>query len=97
MIIRHHDIKKNDFERFHKIWETKNHEIAKKFKQNCEQQNENLNILKEHQYINDNNETKNEQIYAINTFIIISFEFEINISTNEKQKKNAFRSWLCIT
>ena len=49
-----------------------------------------MNVLKKHQYINDNNETKNEQIYAINTFIIISFEFEINILTNEKQKKMHF-------
>ena len=32
MIIRHHDVKENDFERFHEIWKTKNNEIAKKFK-----------------------------------------------------------------
>ena len=97
MIIRHYDIKKNNFERFHEIWKTKNNEIAKEFKQNCEQQNENLNILKEHQYINDNNETRNEQTHTINTFFIISFELEINISINEKQKKSAFRSWFCFT
>ena len=48
MIIRYHDVKKNDFERFYEIWKTKNREIAKKFKQNCEQQNENLNVLKKY-------------------------------------------------
>ena len=65
MIVRHHDIKKNEFERFHDVWKTKDNETSKEFKFDRIQQNENLNALRKQQFISDNDETKSDQAQAI--------------------------------
>ena len=92
MIIRQYDLRKNEFEQCHVEWKTKEFESSKKYKFDQAQQDENLNALKEQQFINDDEKTKVDRINWVSNLFLILYYTKIKfIKTKVKKRTHSAR------
>ena len=90
MIIRQYDLRKNEFEQCHVEWETKELESSKKYKLDQAQQDENLNALREQQFINDDEKTKVDRINWISSLFLILYYTKIKFIQTKVKKRAHF-------